>query len=121
VLQSAWVLGTQISEKNIYDIAARARPKEITSMLRYAIDGDFAKARAELNTLILAQGMSGEDILMQCYREALNLDIEDKMKLRMVSAIGDYNFRMVEGANERIQLEAMLARFALFRTSKETS
>ncbi len=113
VLQSAAIMNKKVTDKSIYDIAARARPKEVVSMLRYAISGDFAKAREELNTLFLAYGMSGEDVLLQCYREALNLSIDDKLKLEIVNAIGDYNFRIVEGANDRIQLEAMLAKFAL--------
>jgi replication factor C small subunit len=113
VLQSAAVLGPKIGERSIYDIASRARPKEVTSMLRYAIEGDFVKARNELNTLMLNYGMSGEDILLQCYREALNLPVGDHLKLSLVRSIGEYNFRIVEGANERIQLEAMLANLAL--------
>lgn len=113
VLQSAAVLGSKIGERSIYDIASRARPKEVTSMLRYAIEGDFVKARDELSTLMLSYGMSGEDILLQSYREALNLPVGDHLKLSLVKAIGEYNFRIVEGANERIQLEAMLADLAL--------
>ena len=114
-MQSVAVSGNGVTEEAIYDIAARARPKEIVSMLRYALTGDFEKARTELNTLILVYGMSGEDILLQCYREAMNLDVEDKKKLRMISSIGECNFRIVEGANDKIQLEAMLANFALLK------
>ena len=33
----------------------------------------------------------------------------------MPTQIGEYNFRLVEGANERIQLEALLAQFMKFR------
>ncbi len=115
VLQSAAALNQRINEKSIYDIASRARPKEVSSMLMYAIEGDFQKARNELNTLMFSYGMSGEDILLQCYREALNLPKGDKEKLNIVKAIGEYNFRIVEGANERIQLEAMLAALAMLK------
>ncbi|MEM0201798.1 MAG: hypothetical protein QXR73_01300, partial [Candidatus Micrarchaeaceae archaeon] len=80
---------------------------------KYAIAGDFTKAREDLNTLMVSYGMSGEDVLMQCYREALNIDVPDTMRLEIIRSIGDYNFRIVEGANDRIQLEAMLARLAL--------
>ncbi len=117
-LQSAAVSGTKVSENAIYEIAARARPREIIAMLRYALSGDFVKARSELNSLVLVHGMSGEDILVQCYREVMNLDIEDRLKLRLISSIGECNFRIVEGANDRIQLEAMLAGFALLEDRK---
>jgi DNA polymerase III, gamma/tau subunits len=113
ILQSAAILEKKITERSIYDIAARARPKEIVSMLKYALSGDFIKARGELNTLLFVYGMSGEDILMQCYREVPNMQIEEKMKLEIMERIGECNFRIVEGANERIQLEAMLASIAL--------
>jgi replication factor C small subunit len=113
ILQSAAVLNPKINERAIYDIASRARPKEVSSMLRYAIEGDFQKARNELNTLMLSYGMSGEDILLQCYRESLTMQTTDAMKLNIIKAIGEFNFRIVEGANERIQLEAMIASLAL--------
>ncbi|MDE1846172.1 MAG: replication factor C small subunit [Candidatus Micrarchaeota archaeon] len=119
ILQSTGFNRKQVTEKEIYDVAARARPKEIAIMLRAALGGDFMSARTELNKLVLSYGMSGEDILLQCYREALNLDVPDKLKLRLISSIGDYNFRIVEGANDRIQLEAMLARFALLEKEKQ--
>jgi replication factor C small subunit len=113
ILQSAAILDKKITERSIYDIAARARPKEIISMLKYAISGEFSKAREELNNLVFIYGMSGEDILMQCYREIQNLPVEDKTKLEVIDKIGECNFRIVEGANERIQLEAMLANIAM--------
>ncbi len=117
-LHGAAILNKKITDKSVYDIASKARPKEVVSMLRYALGGNFAKARDELNVLFLSYGMSGEDILVQCHKEALNLDVDDKLKLRLISNIGDYNFRIVEGANERIQMEAMLAKLALLEKAK---
>ena len=117
-LHGAAILNKTITDKSVYDIASKARPKEVVAMLRYALDGNFSKARDELNVLFLSYGMSGEDILVQCHREALNLDVDDKLKLKLISNIGDYNFRIVEGANERIQMEAMLAKLALIEKSK---
>ncbi len=113
ILQSAAVTEKKITETSIYEIAARARPKEVIAMLRCALSGDFEKARIELNTLTLVHGMSGEDVLVQCYREALSMELEDKKKLRLIAQIGDCNYRIVEGANDKIQLEAMLAKLAL--------
>ncbi|MGC8479330.1 MAG: replication factor C small subunit [Candidatus Micrarchaeia archaeon] len=113
IMQSATVTDKKVTESSIYEIAARARPKEVIAMLRFALSGDFEKARTELNTLTLVHGMSGEDILVQCYREAVSMEIEDKKKLRLISQIGDCNYRIVEGANDRIQLESMLAKLAL--------
>jgi replication factor C small subunit len=64
------------------------------------------------------QGMSGEDIIMQLYRETMNLeekDLSEKHKIELVDTIGNYDFRIVEGANERIQLEALLAQYMKYK------
>jgi replication factor C small subunit len=113
VLQSAAMQHKKITDSSIYDTAAKARPKEIVSMLNYAITEDFLNARNELDGLMLRNGMSAEDILTQCYKEVQNLNIDERLKLEIIKDIGEYNFRIVEGANERIQLEAMLAGLAL--------
>jgi replication factor C small subunit len=113
VLQSAAMQSKKISEQEVYEVAAKARPKEIVAMLKFAIDGIFDKSRDELNTLMLKHGMNAEDILMQCYKEVQGMNIDERAKLGIISDLGTYNFRIVEGANERIQLEAMLAHIAL--------
>ncbi len=118
ILQSAAMQGTKITEANIYDIASRARPKEISSMLRYAVEGDFELARKELDNLSISHGMSAEDILSQCYKEVQGLNVDERAKLKIVVEMGEANFRIVEGANERIQLEAMLASIALIAKEK---
>jgi replication factor C small subunit len=119
VLQSAALQNKKVTESAVYDVASRARPKEIISMLKYALDGTFPKARDELDILMLKHGLSAEDILTQCYREAQNLNIEEQKKLRVIIDLGECNFRIVEGANERIQLEAMLAHLALMNMGKD--
>ena len=115
ILQSAAMQNKKITEASIYDVAARARPKEVMAMLKCSLSGDFNSARTELDNLMFKHGMSAEDILTQCYREIQNMDVDNEVKLNAIKDMGEYNFRIVEGANERIQLEAMLAGFALLK------
>ncbi len=111
-MQSVAMENSHITESAVYEIAARARPKDISTMLMYAVRGDFEKSRIELNGLFLKQGLNGEDILTQCYKEVQIMQIDERKKLDIIMGIGEANFRIVEGANERIQLEAMLAKIA---------
>lgn len=112
-LQGAAFLTKKITEETVYKVCSRARPKEIAEMLESALAGKFVEARDKLDKLMLNYGMSGEDVLLQVYREATTLGIPDDAKVKLVDKIGEYNFRMVEGANERIQLEALLAQIML--------
>ncbi len=108
-LQATAAISDTIDEELVYKVAARAKPKEMRDMMSYAIKGDFFKAREMLNKLMIDYGMSGEDIIRQMHREVFSLDISDRQKVKLVDIIGEYEFRLVEGANERIQLESLLA------------
>jgi replication factor C small subunit len=114
ILQGAAALGG-VNEENVYAITTRARPEDIKDLLNLAIAGKFLDARNLLDMLMLNVGLSGEDILLQMNREALNIQADDKTKVRIVDLVGEANFALVEGANERIQLEALLARLALLK------
>ncbi|MBN2014783.1 MAG: replication factor C small subunit [Candidatus Altiarchaeota archaeon] len=109
LLQSAAALG-KVDEDSVYSIASRARPEDIKTLLGLALQGKFLDARNLLDRMLMVYGMSGEDILLQMNREAMNLDAEDEVKMGVIDLVGEANFALVEGANERIQLEALLAR-----------
>jgi len=114
ILQSAATLG-RVNEDNVYSITTRAKPEDIKDLLNLALTGKFIDARNLLDRLMLTLGLSGEDILLQMNREAMNLEADDKLKVRIIDLVGEANFMLVEGANERIQLEALLARLALLK------
>jgi len=114
ILQSAAALG-KVDEESVYAITTRARPKDVQDLLKLAVEGKFLDARNLLDKLLMNYGLSGEDILLQMNKEALNIEADDKTKVRIIDLVGEANFTLVEGANERIQLEALLARIAVLK------
>ena len=104
---------SKIHKETIYRITTTAHPEEITDLIQTALGGNFTAARMKLNTLVLEQGLSGEDVIGQIYRAMFELDIPDKLMVELIDVIGEIDFRLTEGANEKIQLEALLAHFAL--------
>ncbi len=118
VLQAASSLGEKVTEKIIYDVSSRARPEEVKQMIQLALAGKFLEARAALDKLMYEHGMSGEDVIVQLHRELVGMDekeVSGNQKIELLDKVGEYNFRLVEGANERIQLEALLAQFMKFK------
>jgi replication factor C small subunit len=118
VLQGAAFHSKEITATLIHKINSRAKPKEVRDMVELALNGNFSKARENLDKLVISYGLSGEDILLQVYREIPTMQIPEDKKVVLIDKIGEYNFRLVEGANERIQIEAMLAQFVLIGKSK---
>ncbi len=115
ILQGCSMHSGKIDSDLVYKISSRAKPVELKEMLSLALSGKFLESREKLNKLIIDYGLSGEDITAQIYREIPNLEINEKEKMILIDKLAEYNFRMLEGASERIQLEALLAQFALLK------
>ncbi|MFN3384539.1 MAG: replication factor C small subunit [Archaeoglobaceae archaeon] len=109
-LQGASAIGELIDVEKIFQVTATAQPKEIAEILDTALKGNFVEAREKLSKLMLEYGMSGEDVVSQMFREIVSSNsISEKMKVLLVDKLGEIDFRLTEGANERIQLNAFLA------------
>ena len=118
ILQATASLDTKINEEAVYNVSSRARPEQVKEMILLALQGKFLDARNKLDELMYEYGMSGEDIVKQLFRETMSLnekELDEKKKVDLVDTIGEYDFRIVEGANERIQLEALLAQYMKFK------
>jgi replication factor C small subunit len=119
-LQAAALLGDVVDEDTIYQITSTAKPEEVRELIKTATSGDFIGARSKLDDLLLSKGLSGQDVVVQLHRTMLSMDIPSVSKVQLIDRIGEIDFRMTEGANERIQLEALLAYFVLAGTKNQT-
>lgn len=113
ILQSCAVIDKKINEELIYEIVSAARPKEIIKILQLSTSGQFEMARDLLLDTMLKHGLSGMDIIKQIQREVLKLKIDENKKAKMIEKCGEVEFRMVEGSDEYIQLESLLASFVM--------
>jgi replication factor C small subunit len=111
-LQGAAALGEIVDAEAIYQITATAKPEELEKLLETALEGKFMEARNMLDRLMIEYGMSGEDIVSQLFREILSSGVDEKLKVLLVDKLGEIDFRLTEGAHERIQLDAYLAYLA---------
>jgi len=112
-LQAAAVLGETVDEEAVFTITSTARPEEIEAMVTSALDGDFTAARSVLDDLLTDKGLAGGDIIDQLHRSVWEFDIDDEAAVRLLDRIGEADYRIAEGAHERVQLEALLAAIAL--------
>ncbi|MDD9954399.1 MAG: hypothetical protein OXR66_08775 [Candidatus Woesearchaeota archaeon] len=109
ILQAAAAADSTLTEDSVFNTASYAKPKEVKEMLEYATKKDFLKAKDLLLKIMLDYGLSGLDVIKQVQQEAWTLSIEDTEKLEIIKKCGEAEFRMIEGADEFVQLEAFLA------------
>ena len=112
ILQVAASLGKRVDQDSVFESTENIRPTEIQELLTTALSGNFTAARSRLDELVVRHGLSGEDIIAGIHRAVFELGVGEDAKIRLIDRVGEAEFRMVSGASERIQLEALLAHFA---------
>jgi len=109
-LQAAASLNKPVDAKIIYSITGRASPADVQKMIEIAMKGDFLGARKQLRDMIQKYGVAGSDIIRQIHTEIFRADIPEEWKIKLVDVVGEIDYRLVEGADEEVQLSALLAR-----------
>jgi len=113
ILQSSAAIQKNITEELVYGLVSAAKPKEVRQVLELAIGSKFKEARDKLLEVMLSHGLSGLDIIKQVQKELLTLDIDNRKKMDLIEKCGEAEFRMTEGSDEFLQLEAFLASVTL--------
>jgi replication factor C small subunit len=120
LLQATASISPDISSEMIQIVTASAKPADVKIVLDYAIAGEFTKARDKLLDVMLKQSISGTDIIKAIQKETWNLDVEPEIKVRLTEKTGETEFRMIEGSDEFVQLQSLLASFVLAGLGKST-
>ncbi len=115
-LQSCASISNTITEETVFSLASFAKPDELKTVLTLALKQDFEASRNELLKTMLKYGLAGTDIIKQIQQEIWNLDIDDKAKVSLIDKCGEIEFRMVEGSDEFIQLESLLAHIMISKS-----
>ena len=112
LLQSVAYLGVPVTKEIVYRTAGLVYPERVREMIEKAFNGDFESARKLLIKAMTDEGVSGEDLLQEFYRELARGDViklkpEDKIKL--MEFLSDLDYRISQGATDYLQLSALLA------------
>jgi replication factor C small subunit len=113
ILQVGATTSKKITAELLYQTSATAKPEDVKNLISTALGGNFMAARSQLYDLLIKYGLSGEDIIKQIHQSIFDLALPDETKVRLIEKAGEIEFRLIEGSNAHIQLEALLANFVL--------
>jgi len=113
LLQATSSISPDVNAEMIQMISSSAKPTDIRVVLDYALAGDFVSARDKMLDVMLKESISGVDIIKSVQKEIWNLQVEPEIKVRLTEKTGETEFRMIEGSDEFVQLQSLLASFVL--------
>lgn len=104
-----------VDEKTVSLVIGEASPVQVQKMIRKALYGDFMESRKTMYDIMGSYGFSGSEIIRQIQRELFKMsNITPEQKAELSNIIGEYDYRLTQGANSDIQLSALLAQFAKY-------
>ena len=99
-----------VDEKTVSLVIGEASPMQVQKMIRKALYGDFIEARKTMYEIMGSFGFSGNEIIRQVQREIFKMsDLTPEQKADLSNIIGEYDYRLTQGANSDIQLSALLS------------
>lgn len=117
ILQASSTIDHEITEDSVHEVISKAKPRDVRKIIKSALDGKFIEARDLLREVMVVQGTSGEDMITQIYQEVSKMSMEGMIDadvyVDLIENIGKFDYRIREGSNPRIQLEALLTKFLL--------
>ncbi|MCA9495684.1 MAG: replication factor C small subunit [Nanoarchaeota archaeon] len=114
-MQAAASVSNEVNIKTINEVLDYVNPTEVQEMVDFAVKGDFFKARDYMLKLRINKGLTALEILKEIYKIVINLELDPKTKIKFVDRIATVEFRIVEGSDEELQLEALLAMMSLLK------
>ncbi|NYT07528.1 MAG: replication factor C small subunit [Methanomicrobiales archaeon] len=112
-LQGAAILSPEITKAGVYAITATAKPEEINELLDLSLSGDFEGAEQVLAQLLRERGIAPNELINQCYRAIIKRPMDERLRVALVDQLGTTDFRLSEGANSDIQMDALIAQFVI--------
>ncbi|MGN1321541.1 replication factor C small subunit [uncultured Methanosphaera sp.] len=119
ILQASTTTDNKVTEEAVYDVISRAKPKDVRKIINKALDRDFMGARDLLRDVMIMDGVSGDDLITQFYQEVTQMTYEgiipEESFVKIMEYMSECDYRIREGSNPRLQLEALLSKFLIVK------
>ncbi len=112
-LQVAVILsnGEPIGAQAIYTAAVREEVGDVRLLYEAATVGNIIEARKFIDRMLVDYGFTGNEILERLHKIVAGSGEPEQRIARWNIKIADANFKMLQAANDRIQLEALVTDF----------
>ena len=119
ILQASTTTDNKVTDETVYDVISRAKPRDVRKIINKALDRDFMGARDLLRDVMVLDGVSGDDLITQIYQEVTQMTTEglisEESFIKLMEYMSECDYRIREGSNPRLQLEALLSKFLIVK------
>jgi len=113
IIQTTASDSDKITESLVKEVNELTKTGDVKNMILEASKGNFMDARDKLDELLIEYGLSGEDVVLLIHDEIYDIPMTKKTRVNLVKKLGDTERNIVEGENDRIQIENFLSKLSV--------
>lgn len=118
VLESCSLAHKHISLKDVYDVTGRPSPSDMDAIYAALNTERFNDALAVVLQLRQAKSLALDDIMAELHKAIMKTKYTDEMKIYLVSRMAEIEYRLAQGANEKVQVASLVGAFTEVRSIK---
>ncbi|CAH2007591.1 unnamed protein product [Acanthoscelides obtectus] len=111
VLQSTWLAYKYVNEDNVYTCVGHPLRKDIENIFKWLLNSDFETTYKHIKELKMLKGLALNDILTEIHDYVHRAEFPFDVLIDLSEKIADIELRLCAGADENIQLTALIAAF----------
>ena len=121
ILESCSLAHHSITQQNVYDVTGRPSPDDMNVIYEALMTQRFNEAFNLLLELKLRKSLAVEEIITDLHTSVMNTKLTDEMSIYLVNRMADIEYRLAQGANEKVQIASLTGAFLEVRTFKGSS
>lgn len=111
VLQACHAAYDLIGEDEIYNCTGNPHPTDIESVVNSMLSDDFTTSYKMISALKVERGLALPDLINGAYEYIETIDFKPHARIYLLDFLATTEHRLSSGANEKIQLTALLGAF----------
>ncbi|CAO3589224.1 unnamed protein product [Absidia cylindrospora] len=113
ILQACHAGYDRVDEAAIYNCTGNPQPEHIESILNSMLKDEYTTAYQKIERLKSENGYALQDIITDVYEKIQQAELPSETEISMVVNMADIEYRLGEGADEKIQLGSLIGSFKL--------
>lgn len=117
ILQSAQMASPHLTEEAVYLCTGNPMPKDIEQIAFWLLNESFATSYQKIAQMKTSKGLALVDVVRELQPFVFSIDMPPAVRVQLIDALADTEYRLAFGTNEKLQLGALLGAFTHARTA----
>lgn len=112
-LDALYLEGQQLTADEVTAVLPIADPDDVKKLINLCSVGEFNQALDKADEMMKSKGVTARQIVAEVNEVIWETSLDDEKKVRVMNIAGNADYHIHEGAQERIQISALLGRITM--------